>query len=189
MWTKSLAFPLVVALIVGLSILFLFGCANQTVASGPCQELDWYELGRADGAKGLVAGSPRTVKPICPQTSVAQSEALYENGYNSTISNFCTYHQGFAAGLTNEQKNVNRCPNLLRKFYLKGFASGRRYAQLQQSKRLISTRIRSLNTYLSDKSIALPRRAILHGQKIQLEQKIQMVRRDIASIQKERALN
>lgn len=190
MQTKSLQLPLVVFLVVGLSVLFLFGCANQKVASSSCQELDWYELGRTDGAKGLVPGSPRDVKPICPQTNLTLSRALYNNGYDSTIASFCTYQQGFAAAINeNSSANVNRCPQLLRGNYQRGYASGSRFVALQKSRHDIAARLQSLNAYLNNRSIALPRRAILHGQKIMLEHKIKTVKRELASIQKERALN
>ncbi len=188
MQTKSLQL-LVVVLVVGLSVLFLFGCAHSNIANGPCQELDWYEIGRADGAKGLSTSTLRQIKPVCPATDESLAEALYQNGYDGAISSYCTYRQGFQAGLAGQPVKVDRCPPLLRDDFTHGLTSGQRFAELQKNRKTIASRLQSLNQSLHNRALALPRRAILHGQKLKLEEKIKAVQREIASIQKERSLN
>lgn len=180
---------MVVVLVVSLSVLFLFGCAHNAIANGPCQELDWYELGRADGAKGLITGNERTVKPVCPATDESLAEALYQNGFDNAISRYCTYRAGFNAGANNQTVDAERCPPLLRDDFSAGLSSGKRFAALQKNKKTIASQLQNLNVSLSNKSLALARRALLHGQKLKLEEKIHAVQREIASIQKERSLN
>ncbi|OFZ19170.1 MAG: hypothetical protein A2Z20_02280 [Bdellovibrionales bacterium RBG_16_40_8] len=96
-------------LFVWLTSLLFIACAHTT--SNRCQELDWYEIGRQDGANGLESLARRQVKTICQNSDQSLSEALYHNGFDAGVAQFCTTKKGFELGRTGA-KLVEVCPVL-----------------------------------------------------------------------------
>jgi hypothetical protein len=174
-------------LILGLSLAFLFGCAHKP--PGNCQELDWYELGRVDGSKGLQNAKPRQVKPICGDTDSSLSEAVYQNGYDASIAEFCSYHAGFELGSQQKAVVAENCPPMLRDEFQRGLDRGHRFSELQKDQKEAALRLADLNSSLSDKNLDVARRGLIHGKKIELEEQIKQMQNEIASLQKESELN
>src|SRR5262245_5768070 len=71
---------LLVTTFVALITLFFTACST---APKPCQELDWYEIGRQDGSRGISDNNRRTIGVVCPSSDESMAEALYNNGFDA----------------------------------------------------------------------------------------------------------
>lgn len=161
--------------------LALVGCGTTQTAEN-CQELDWYEIGRTDGLKGITDDNRRTVKSVCIDTDQSLSEAIYNNGFDNGISQFCSFEVGFELGYNDETKSAEQCPPLLKDEFISGMAQGRQVAKLENEEHSITTKLELLKGKISNENSNTLRRGLLHGERIELEEKQTNLRRQIASL-------
>jgi hypothetical protein len=163
---KTLIFSILAAEI-GLSLL---GCSHASVvAKEGCQELDWYEIGRRDGSRGLATQNQRTVKVVCEDSDPSLNEALYQNGFDSGVAQFCTASIAFEQGRQHQPNAASSCPLFFREEFSKNYERGAQFANLQQTQKEIARKIENLDQIIKDNSIDQLRREALRLEKNQLE--------------------
>jgi Protein of unknown function (DUF2799) len=168
---------------VALITLFFTACSSTPK---PCQELDWYEIGRQDGSRGLADNSRRTIGVACPASDESMAEALYNNGFDAGASQYCTRANGFELGRTNTIV-ADICPPLLKEFFAKGYAQGKRFNDLQKQKSELDRRIEALDDALEDKSIEIVKRGLASGEKIELEARARSIATEIESLEEQQS--
>ncbi len=179
-----------------ISVGFLPGCAHAPHTKEACQELDWYEMGRRDGSRGLADNSQRAVKVLCEDTDQSLSEALYQNGFDSGIAQFCTYPVAFEQGRRNQQSSSTTCPLFLRDEFVRGYNNGQKFTALQKNQKEIVRKIETIDQMLKDqsadksidKSTDQMRRAALSGEKIHLEQERQALEAELSQAENSKQL-
>ena len=148
-----------------LALFAILGCASKPQTS--CQELDWFELGRQDGS---AAKERRPIKVVCTDSDESLNEALYNNGFDSTISDHCTHESGYALGLAGKPI-FSYCPPLLEEEYSQAYEQGVKVMELKKEKTALDQRLLSLEKQLKDKSIDIVRRELMSNEKITLLEK------------------
>ena len=162
------------------SFLFLGGCAHKGQRQ-VCQELDWYEIGRQDGAMAASEKPQRVVKAQCESSDESLAEALYNNGYDAAITESCTAQAGFDLGHSGRAL-VSYCPPYLRVDFEAAYGRGVRLAQIEKQHIEVSGRLLKLESLLSDKSIEVVRRGLINGEKIQLSERKQSLESEMRSL-------
>ena len=165
------------------AVVLLFAACTHTqhTASGGCQELDWYELGRQDGTQGSQA-TRRSVAAVCDESDQSLSEALYNNGFDAGVSQYCAPQNGFELGRSGQPIVAGVCPNLQQEEFVQRYEQGQRFTRLEKQSQDIERRIQSLESHLSNKSVELTRRGLLNGEKIQLQEKKKMLDAELNAI-------
>lgn len=148
-----------------------------------CQEIDWYEIGRADGLKGISNNQRRAVQPICEATDPSLTEALYHNGFDKGVAHFCGFDTGFSLGRASKPISPI-CPPLLQDEFDKGYRQGERFSQLERLRSEVSFRLEALNEKLEEDDIDLPAKGLIKSQKIELEKKKEEINQELSAIQK-----
>lgn len=169
-------FPIVFC---GFLALVSVGCGHSS--KGPCQEVDWYEIGRQDGAKSKGGAPRRPIKLVCEGSDESLAEALYNNGYDSALAQFCTPQVAFELGRTGKPANLN-CSPLMQEDFNKSYRQGQRVAEIEKQKAEVAARLQFLDARLQDKSIEIPRRGLLSGEKIELEQKQKVLSEQLSAL-------
>ena len=162
-----------------LGLMIFAACAHAPPER--CQELDWYELGRQDGTRGLTSSSRRHVEVLCKDSDQSLSEAFYNNGFDSGIAQFCTTEKGFELGRIGA-KPIDVCPPLQQSEFSRAFERGRRYTQIETEQREIHKRIQNLEIRLKDKSIEIVKRGLLRGEKFELQEKSKFLETELQSM-------
>ena len=166
--------------LVVLIIIFLASCTTP----GPqtCQEADWYELGRQDGAKGLAMEENfhKRVK-MCPKTSQQEILTLYINGRNAGLVEYCQPENGYELGKQGSPlKEV--CPtdgtkNDFKEFYRKG----ERVRKLKEANQDLNRRISTLFEQVN--RVAPPQREGLDKELLQLRRIRASNNREVSQIE------
>lgn len=168
-----------IILFFGLVALFFTACSHPSSRS--CQELDWYELGRQDGAKGHKNNNRREIATVCPDSDHSLSEALYHNGFDAGASQYCSPENGFELGRSG-RTYADICPPLLQDEFLQSYQRGRRFTEVENQKNQIESRLQTLNSRLQDKTIEIVRRGLLNGEKLELEKKKKSLESEIQAL-------
>ncbi len=137
-----------------LSGLFVFaGCTtpSRQLASQDCASVDWYELGRRDGASGDAVEKFTDRSLNCKQKELRLFQQLYINGRNAGLSEYCAPENGFALGRSGQTyKPV--CPEILEADFLRSFMRGKKAKNLDQANFEIERNLDSLLTKLNSES-------------------------------------
>jgi hypothetical protein len=142
--SSDLAATLFLGLCLALFSTLTFGCKSlQTIIGVQCEKLDWHEIGRADGAVGAPAEKIKEHSKSCQALLSEDQLALYENGYNVGLNQFCTSTRGFEAGKTN-QAYYNVCPWSLEPKFLSGYNFGKKVHTLLQENRAVDQQVTSI---------------------------------------------
>jgi len=175
----------------GLVVLFFTACAQTAPVA--CQEVDWYELGRQDGAKGHTGENlkgRRQVTAVCEDSDPSLNEAFYNNGFDAGVAQYCSPQNGFELGHAGLAV-ADICPPLAREDFTQHVEQGRRLAQIENEKQNIDTRLLALNKQSalekSDKSVDIARRGLLNGEKLELLQKKKLLEQSATNIGAEHA--
>lgn len=105
---------------------FLLGCQSpgSSLLKGPCQALDWHELGRADGVRGLPSVSWEQKAARCT-TFTNEHHQIYLGGWHAGVDQFCQADHAFHFGQMGESYHdvcsKDRAPDFLAN-YQRGLA-------------------------------------------------------------------
>ncbi len=146
---------------------FAIACGHTDKPAANCQELDWYEIGRRDGSKGLDFAGHKEVKTVCAQSDHSTQEALYNNGFDSGIAQFCSPENAFEIGRSGQKLN-NICPPMLKAAFAKRYEEGRRVEELTKMNHEIDRKLRYIDLNLSDRTVELARQELLKNEKLVL---------------------
>lgn len=152
--------------------LLLAGCSSLPMNQGArsfCQNVDWYAIGRIDGANGKDANALDAHRQECGKTPFPPNAEMYENGREAGLVDFCTPRSGFEFGKDgNPYKGV--CPLPFEAEFLSAYHAGLKEFQLQNENTKLETRMDSLyDKILSQSGPALTDKLRLRGELEQLK--------------------
>lgn len=132
-------------------ILLLLACRALQPSTDriSCENSDWYEIGRRDGASG--SGFERLIgyKQICGNRLDEQNEIIYRNGRNAGLNEYCSGRNGYELGRMNvKYKDV--CPSIMEEAFLKSYSAGEKARGFEQTSKKLSDRITELTQRLSN---------------------------------------
>ena len=120
-----------------------------------CLEINWYELGRQDSAKGLKKEvSFAQKRKICPIKKGSIYAQAYKNGFDSGLKEFCNFKTGYIYSLSQIEKEVSACPENLKIEFIKGYEIGNSMKQIQSLQNEIQEKIQEINNKLDNKTSA-----------------------------------
>ena len=159
-------------IILSLLLLLLGACTSlRKPAAVKCQEADWYELGRRDGANGEKPKSLEGVKAICADSQQVSLYDLYNNGYFSGLTEFCSLETAFELGRTG-QNLAQICPADVQVNFKKRYSQGRQYHRLEVANRNIELRIKSIFEALDKNDVSSPSKSTLKSELLQLKKQL-----------------
>ncbi len=115
--------------------------------AGKCQGLDWYEIGRADGASGASLAKLSEFDKICTSETSKVNVELYTNGRTAGLLEFCTPTGGLEAGRrAMDYKSV--CPDYLAEGFVRMFKLGKKIHDLELKSSDLQSRIDDLHSLM-----------------------------------------
>lgn len=125
-----------------LTVIFCIAAGISACASKPlvaqCEQRDWFELGRNDGAQGSGDGQLKKHARDCRKEFRSDWETMYTNGRNAGLVEYCTADNAFQLGKTG-QPYFYVCPSTMEQKFLSGYRRGQRARDLElESKKLES---------------------------------------------------
>ncbi len=128
------------------------GCATKPAIAG-CDQRDWFELGRHDGAQGSTDDQLNKHTRDCRKNFRADWETMYINGRNAGLVEYCTPENAFELGKMG-LAYMYVCPSTVEPQFLTGYRKGQRTRELEmENKKLegkIDTIAEKLNTSSND---------------------------------------
>ncbi len=132
-----------VALSIFLSLLVV-GCAQPQKLES-CQEADWFELGRREGAQGLNYKYLNANIPlVCQQSDPVLYKKLYLSGYNQGLVEFCRPEIAFELGRSGRDYNPI-CPSDYQATFFDFYQRGKRFLELEATNIELNKRISQLS--------------------------------------------
>lgn len=125
-----------------LTLSALMGCQSAPRVM-PCESSDWFELGRQMGTAGRVSGAPEQ-RQRCPVEFTKVSEALYHNGYNYGLADYCTPEVGFETGRLGKPL-LKVCPRPTNLEFEKFYAKGQKVRDIEQANIALDRKISSIS--------------------------------------------
>jgi hypothetical protein len=122
--------------------IFFTACATQQTVS-VCQNTDWYEIGREDGSLGRTLDRFEVHKKSCSAKTNTNFEALYMNGRDRGLIEFCTPQNGFALGKSGEIYSYV-CPFHLESKFLTEYRRGQKVYDLEKDNLKLEQRMANL---------------------------------------------
>lgn len=107
----------------------LASLSGPSVSGDPCQNADWFEVGRVDGLSGIPLHTSGYVGR-CISRGVQVNEELYFAGWQRGLIDYCTPERAFDAG-HNGESYAGICPKNLEPIFLKRFDVGRKIHDLE----------------------------------------------------------
>lgn len=166
-----------------LLLAFLSSCQTLKIADEKpsCLELDWFELGRSDGAQGLESLTWQKREVACKEFSESHHQS-YVNGWYAGVDEFCSSSHGFAFGKTGSEY-YNVCPTSKEETFIRAYQKGLKVFNFEEENKRISTEIDSLSTQ-TDK-LQQNDKKILEEKISQLQDKKEAIRLQISEIETE----
>ncbi len=117
----------------------LSACASKSVDRAGCDQRDWYELGRHDGAQGSTNDQLSKYSSDCRRLR-PDWESMYANGRNAGLVEYCTSENGFELGRMGITY-MYVCPSQLEPAFLSGYRKGQRARALEIENKNLDTKI------------------------------------------------
>jgi hypothetical protein len=142
-----------------------FACTSQPSADRiSCQNSDWYEIGRRDGASGAPVDRLKNYEKTCNGVVDPENEVVYRNGRNAGLVEYCSTRNGYELGRMNSNYQ-DVCPSQMEDAFMKAYKSGGLARQSEAISRKLSDRIDDLTDRLeNDKEADSDQRAELRSQ-------------------------
>ena len=147
-----------------------------------CIQPDWYELGRRDGLKGQPIEKLEIYRRECPSKSAVEPEALYTNGRNAGLVEFCTLENAFEMG----RQGLNYspvCSSLIEPRFLESMERGKAARLLEEKSQWLNTEIETLSDKI-ERSENPNERKNFQGELELLKQRLAETAREMASLTK-----
>jgi hypothetical protein len=138
--------------VVFLIFLGFVGCSTEPSPDQlSCQNSDWYEIGRRDGASGAPLDRLKGYRRDCGAQWTEQTENIYRNGRNAGLVEYCTDRNGFELGRMRLTYN-DVCPSTVEDEFLQSYKKGEKARSLETENQRLTDRIEQLARQLSDQS-------------------------------------
>jgi len=165
-----------------LNFLILFplinSCTQLMVAN--CQESDWYELGRRDGANG--APVRYETKKTCNDSDIQANEVLYRNGRYAGLIEYCGSENGFEIGKSGNSYYFV-CPTDMESGFLKQYRMGKRFFELEKQNQNIEKSMHTMAAELKNFTLNAELKSSVKIQIYQLKQQRSRNLRELANIE------
>ncbi len=120
------------------------GCTSTgKVEKLSCDQKDWYELGRADGAKGATLDKFAAHKADCGDGFNAFWETMYTNGRNAGLVEFCAPENSYEMGRMGVAYHYV-CPSTMEAAFLEGYRRGQQARELEIANQKLDAEIDEL---------------------------------------------
>jgi hypothetical protein len=177
--------------------LVLHGCSSMS--RNECVTADWYAIGYESGIRGQREAQISEHRKACAEHGVTPNLARYLEGRDAGLQRFCEPRNGYRLGRTGTGY-AGVCPQRAEGEFLQAYGAGREIYDTQQNINRLGRRInsrqadlRNLNEDIADKQAELiaagttpPRRALLLGQLLELQDKVKSIERDVYEARVER---
>lgn len=110
----------------------LAGCTTTpaTKQTSSCEQKDWYEIGRHDGAQGTTLDAVNKYREQCPAEFSSNIETMYTNGRNAGLIEYCAPENAHELGRMGlSYKYV--CPSTTEPEFLAGYRRGEAARKLE----------------------------------------------------------
>jgi hypothetical protein len=163
------------------SLFLVLGCQSAPLKV-TCNQTDWFELGRQDGASGL-SSRLKVHREECGKFFDKMNEGLYATGYNNGLTEYCSSDNGFAIGKSGLKPTLN-CPPPMDQTFLAAIQRGQEARDLEENIRRLDREISSLNQKLKtkraiDKDSLLTKISGLQEERAVTERKFNQIERQI----------
>jgi hypothetical protein len=135
-------FLVILALFIGLS-----GCASKPERAS-CDQRDWFEIGRTDGARGTTNDQLNRHRDDCGPKGRSDWDTMYANGRNAGLVEYCSPENAVQLGKSGIAY-MFVCPPTTEAEFLAGYRKGQRLRELELETRQLESRIESLNEKLT----------------------------------------
>jgi len=105
------------------------GCQSKPVVAG-CEQRDWFELGRTDGAQGTSENKLKKYAMECPKQFRSEWETMYTNGRNAGLNEYCSPENAYELGRSG-QTYLYVCPSTMEPQFLGDYRRGQRARELE----------------------------------------------------------
>lgn len=127
------------ALVLGLS-----ACASTSTQKQACQQRDWFELGRHDGAQGSTEEKFEKHTLDCrKQVNASDVETMYTNGRNAGLVEYCTPENAFELGRMG-LVYMYVCPSTVEPKFLSAYRKGQRARDLEIENKKLDGKIETM---------------------------------------------
>jgi hypothetical protein len=122
------------------------GCASKTEKVS-CQQRDWYEIGRRDGAQGASLDRLKQYKQECGGDFSPNWETVYVNGRNAGLVDYCMPENAFELGRMGISY-LYVCPSTVEPRFLAAYRRGQQARKLELKQKELDTQIDSITQRL-----------------------------------------
>ena len=133
--------------LLGLGTFTLLACASKTTDVAPCDQVDWYEIGRRDGAQGAPSERWAEQQKKCSTNISADWETMYANGRNAGLVEYCEPKNAYELGRT-KLPYFYVCPSTVEPQFLKAYRKGQASHDLELANQKLDAQISDLNQKL-----------------------------------------
>lgn len=128
----------------------LSACASTSSQKVACQERDWFELGRHDGAQGSSEENFDRYTKECrrQQQLTSEVETMYTNGRNAGLVEYCTPENAFELGRMG-LVYMYVCPSTVEPKFLSSYRKGQRARDLEIENKKLDGKIETVSEKLS----------------------------------------
>lgn len=159
----------------------ILGCSHTEKVAQSCQEVDWYEIGRQDGTKGLEVVSRTPVKVTCTDSDQSLAEAIYNNGFDAGVVQFCSPENGFELG-KNKREIKNVCPTMLKSAFQERYNQGQRFAELTLQSQELNRKIKTLDVIINNHGLETATRDLLKSEKIEISLQLKNIQTELQTL-------
>ncbi len=128
----------------------LSGCAGRQTVAG-CDQRDWFELGRHDGAQGVTDDQLNKHSRDCRKQIRSDWETMYINGRNAGLVEYCTAENAFELGKMG-LAYMFVCPSTVEPQFLSGYRKGQRARELEMENKKLEGKIDNISEKLNTSS-------------------------------------
>lgn len=129
----------------------LTGCAS--LSEGECRSGHWYEIGRADGARGLTMRAVDSHREACAKFGVAPDYQTYRRGREQGLLRYCTPEKGYQEGRYGLSYN-GVCPAHLERAFLRNYRFAYKIYELERELSDVNSQIASIKERLEKDELA-----------------------------------
>lgn len=127
----------------------LSACASTSSQKVACQERDWFELGRHDGAQGSTEEKFERHAQECRRQKLdSDVETMYTNGRNAGLVEYCTPENAFELGRMGIAY-MYVCPSTVEPRFLTSYRKGQRARELEIENKKLDGKIETVSEKLN----------------------------------------
>ncbi len=155
---KNFALQVLPAALVFLFTALSLGCASKPEKS-TCDQRDWYETGRRDGAQGAPLDRLAAYKAECKSKFAEFSETIYTNGRNAGLVEYCAPDNSYELGRMG-LPYLYVCPSTTENDFLSGYRRGQEARKIETQNQKLDAEIDTLLSRLNNEESNYTRREI-----------------------------